>query len=159
MSPSWTYWFSAESDFPCGHQGAFCENSVTALARSKYKLLSWFLVGRCIYGSFTNLSIFGRIGLPICPPGGILWKQRYRSSTFNIKVSFVIFGGKVYIWVRHEPINFRLIRTSHLATRGSNVTTDMKTLIDHIYTDVCEYKSGVAETYYSFHKGVWIACS
>ena len=121
MSPSWTYWFSAESDFPCGHQGAFCENSVTALARSKYKLLSWFLVGRCIYGSFTNLSIFGRIGLPICPPGGILWKQRYRSSTFNIKVSFVIFGGKVYIWVRHEPINFRLIRTSHLATRGSNL--------------------------------------
>ena len=36
-------------------------------------------------------------------------------------------------------------------------TTDMRTAIDHIYTDISNVTCGVSETYYSFHKVVWIA--
>ena len=36
-------------------------------------------------------------------------------------------------------------------------TTDYRTCIDHIYTNIDGCVSGVGETYYSYHKIVWIA--
>ena len=36
-------------------------------------------------------------------------------------------------------------------------TTDMRTTLDHIYTNIQDVKIGITENYYSFHKGVWIA--
>lgn len=37
------------------------------------------------------------------------------------------------------------------------VTTDYNTAIDHIYTNIKNIKTGVSETYYSYHKAIWIA--
>ena len=37
------------------------------------------------------------------------------------------------------------------------MTTDMRTAIDHIYSDVENIMCGVSETYYSFHKSIWVA--
>ena len=39
----------------------------------------------------------------------------------------------------------------------SEMTTDMRTAIDHIYSNLENTTCGVSETYYSFHKSVWIA--
>ena len=36
-------------------------------------------------------------------------------------------------------------------------TTDLQTTIDHIYTNIDQRQSGVLETYFSYHKAVWIA--
>ena len=36
-------------------------------------------------------------------------------------------------------------------------TTDARTTIDHIYTNIPHIITGVAETYFSYHKGIWIA--
>jgi endonuclease/exonuclease/phosphatase family metal-dependent hydrolase len=38
-------------------------------------------------------------------------------------------------------------------------TTDYNTTIDHIYTNIENTRSGVAEIHYSYHKAVWIALS
>ena len=37
------------------------------------------------------------------------------------------------------------------------MTTDMRTAIDHIYSNVESMMCGVSETYYSFHKSIWVA--
>ena len=37
------------------------------------------------------------------------------------------------------------------------MTTDMRTAIDHIYSNVESIMCGVSETYYSFHKSIWVA--
>ena len=37
------------------------------------------------------------------------------------------------------------------------MTTDMRTAIDHIYSNVESMICGVSETYYSFHKSIWVA--
>ena len=37
------------------------------------------------------------------------------------------------------------------------MTTDMRTAIDHIYSNVENIMCGVSETYYSFHKYIWVA--
>ena len=37
------------------------------------------------------------------------------------------------------------------------MTTDMRTTIDHIYSNVESIMCGVSETYYSFHKSRWVA--
>ena len=37
------------------------------------------------------------------------------------------------------------------------MTTDMRTAIDHIYSNVENIICGVTETYYSFHKSIWVA--
>ena len=37
------------------------------------------------------------------------------------------------------------------------MTTDMRTAIDHIYSNVETIMCGVSETYYSFHKSIWVA--
>ena len=47
----------------------------------------------------------------------------YRFGMYKLKVYFMIFGGKVYIRILHEPIDFRPNRTFHLATRGRFVKT------------------------------------
>ena len=39
----------------------------------------------------------------------------------------------------------------------SEMTTDMRTAIDHIYSNLENITCGVSETYYSYHKSVWIA--
>ena len=39
----------------------------------------------------------------------------------------------------------------------SEMTTDMRTAIDHIYSNLENITCGVSETYYSYHKTVWIA--
>ena len=39
----------------------------------------------------------------------------------------------------------------------SEMTTDMRTAIDHIYSNLENVICGVAETYFSYHKSVWIA--
>ena len=37
------------------------------------------------------------------------------------------------------------------------MTTDTRTAIDHIYSNVENIMCGVSETYYSFHKSIWVA--
>ena len=37
------------------------------------------------------------------------------------------------------------------------MTTDMRTAIDHIYSNVESIMCGVSETYYSFHTSIWVA--
>ena len=39
----------------------------------------------------------------------------------------------------------------------SDMTTDMRTAIDHIYSNLENITCGVSETYFSYHKSVWIA--
>ena len=39
----------------------------------------------------------------------------------------------------------------------SEMTTDMRTAIDHIYSNLENVTCGVSETYFSYHKSVWIA--
>ena len=39
----------------------------------------------------------------------------------------------------------------------SEMTTDMRTAIDHIYSNLENITCGVSETYFSYHKSVWIA--
>ena len=36
-------------------------------------------------------------------------------------------------------------------------TTDMRTLIDHVYSNLSNIICGTTETYFSFHKAIWIA--
>ena len=38
-------------------------------------------------------------------------------------------------------------------------TTDMRTTIDHIYSNIANVTCGVSETNYSFHKAIWICDS
>ena len=39
----------------------------------------------------------------------------------------------------------------------SEMTTDMRTAIDHIYSNLENITCGVSGTYFSYHKSVWIA--
>ena len=39
----------------------------------------------------------------------------------------------------------------------NEMTTDMGTAIDHIYSNLENTTCGVSETYFSYHKSVWIA--
>ena len=39
----------------------------------------------------------------------------------------------------------------------SGMTTDLRTAIDHIYSNLENITCGVSETYFSYHKSVWIA--
>ena len=39
----------------------------------------------------------------------------------------------------------------------NEMTTDMRTAIDHIYSNLENFTCGVSETYFSYHKYVWIA--
>ena len=39
----------------------------------------------------------------------------------------------------------------------SGMTTDMRTAIDHIYINLEDITCGISETYFSYHKSVWIA--
>ena len=47
-----------------------------------------------------------------------------------------------------------------LMQRVNKATTDMRTCLDHIYTNIEDAEQavvGVSETYFSYHKAVWIA--
>ena len=56
-----------------------------------------------------------------------------------------------------RPLYNLLVRDNGYKQLISSFTTDNKTLIDHIYTNILhlDIQSGVLETYFTDHKAVW----
>ena len=58
-----------------------------------------------------------------------------------------------------RPLFNLLVRDKHYKQLISTDTTDNKTVIDHIYTNIShsDIQAGVLETYFSDHKTVWVS--
>ena len=61
------------------------------------------------------------------------------------------------IETERRPLHNLLVRDKHYKQLISTYTTDSKTVIDHIYTNIghLEIQAGVLETYFTDHKAVW----
>ena len=77
----------------------------------------------------------------------------------------IILGDLNINWLvetERGPLFNLLVRDKHYKQLISTYTTDSKTLIDHIYTNIkshSDVQAGVLETYFSDHKAVWISFS
>ena len=80
----------------------------------------------------------------------------------------VLCGVTAFVWnkypcccFRHPCVLSRLQTTYHLKHSNleqiSTYTTDNKSLIDHIFTNITHFniQAGVLETYFTDHKAVW----
>lgn len=72
----------------------------------------------------------------------------------------IILGDLNINWLvetERRPIYNLLVRDNGYKQFISSYTTDNKTLIDHIYTNILhlDIQSGVVETYFTDHKAVW----
>ena len=63
------------------------------------------------------------------------------------------------IETERRPLHNLLVRNKHYKQWISSYTTDHKTVLDHIYTNVSHFhvdvQTGVLETYFTDHKAVW----
>ena len=77
----------------------------------------------------------------------------------------IILGDFNINWLgetERTPLFNLLVRDKHYKQLISTYTTDNKTLIDHIYTNIKSYwdiQAGVLETYFSDHKALWVSFS
>ena len=77
----------------------------------------------------------------------------------------IILGDFNINWLvetERRPLFNLLVRDKHYKQLISTYTTDNKTLIDHIYTNIkshSDMQAGVLETYFSDHKAVWVSFS
>ena len=72
----------------------------------------------------------------------------------------IIFGDFNINWLvetERRPKYNLLVRDEHYKQLISTYTTDNKTLIDHIFTNITHFniQAGVLETYFTDHKAVW----
>ena len=72
----------------------------------------------------------------------------------------IILGDLNNNWLvetERRPIYDLLVRDNGYKQLTSSYTTDKKTLIDHIYTNIIhlDIQSGVLETYFTDHKVIW----
>ena len=79
--------------------------------------------------------------------------------------NIIILGDFNINWLvetERRPLFNLLVRDKHYKQLISTYTTDNKTLIDHIYTNIkshSDIQTGVLETYFSDHKAVWVSFS
>ena len=77
----------------------------------------------------------------------------------------IILGDFNINWLvetERTPLFNLLVRDKHYKQLISTYTTDSKTLIDHIYTNIKSHwdiQAGVLETYFSDHKALWVSFS
>ena len=77
----------------------------------------------------------------------------------------IILGDFNINWLvetERTPLFNLLVRDKHYKPLISTYTTDNKTLIDHIYTNIKSHwdiQAGVLETYFSDHKALWVSFS
>ena len=78
--------------------------------------------------------------------------------------NIIILGDFNVNWlveIERRPLCNLLVRDKHYKQLMSTYTTDNKTVIDHIYTNIhvshLDTQAGVLETYFSDHKRVWIS--
>ena len=77
----------------------------------------------------------------------------------------IILGDFNINWLvetERTPLFNLLVRDKHYKQLISTYTTDNKTLIDHIYTNIKSHwdiQAGVLETYFSDHKALWVSFS
>ena len=67
------------------------------------------------------------------------------------------FNINCLVEAERRPLYNLLVRDKHYKQLISTYTTDNKTLIDHIFTNIThlDIQSGVLETYFTDHKAVW----
>ena len=76
--------------------------------------------------------------------------------------NIIILGDFNINWLvetERRPLCNLLVRDKHYKQLILTYTTDNKTVIDHIYTNIShlDIQAGVLETYFSDHKAVWIS--
>ena len=76
--------------------------------------------------------------------------------------SVIIIGDFNVNWVNEverRPLYNLLIREKNYKQLISHYTTDNRTIIDHIYTNIPDLytTSGVLETYFTDHKAIWVS--
>ena len=65
----------------------------------------------------------------------------------------------VVIKIQRQSLYNIMARDNGYTQLISNCTTDNKTIIDHIYSNIADtVNSAVLETYFSDHKAIWTSC-
>ena len=77
----------------------------------------------------------------------------------NNKIILGDFNINWLVETERRPLCNLLVRDKHYKQLISTYTTDNKTVIDHIYTNIShlDIQVRVLETYFSDHKTVWIS--
>ena len=83
-------------------------------------------------------------------------------SSITPENNIIILGDFNINWLvetERRPLCNLLVRDKHYKQLISTYTTDNKTVIDHIYTNIShlDIQAGVLETYFSDHKTVWVS--
>ena len=86
-------------------------------------------------------------------------------NTIKPDSNIIILGDFNINWLvetERRPLFNLLVRDKHFKQWISTYTTDNKTVIDHIYTNIkshLDIQAAVLETYFSDHKAVWVSFS
>lgn len=109
-----------------------------------------------------DVVIAGIYRSPKVPMGHLLQALRELLSIMSTEHFHIILGDFNIDFnndVQNSSIHNHMMVTCGYKQLISGYTTDNRTMIDHIYTNLNESRvqSGVLETYFSDHKAVWIA--